>query len=131
MLESNSISHPRSAVTNNLTSAQFATDRLAAFGRGDVGAILDQYADDAIVVTAAGVLRGKAQIRAMIEGIVGEFAQPGVQFELASQQAIDHVVMFTWSARTGANVYDLGAETYVLENGRAVVQTFAAKVTPR
>ncbi len=63
--------------------------------------------------------------------IIAEFAQPGVTFELLSQRAVGPVVAFTWRAQTGANNYGLGAETYVLEDGLATLQTFAASVTPR
>ena len=37
---------------------------------------------------------------------------------------------FTWSADMAKNLYDLGAETYVLKDGRIEYQIFAAKVTP-
>ena len=66
----------------------------------------------------------------MIEGIIGEFAQPGVTFELLSQHAVGPIVSFTWTAQTASNDYRLGAETYVLEDGLATFQTFAASVTP-
>lgn len=110
---------------------KFAAARLAAFGRGDIAALLAQYSDDAVVITPSGVLRGRDQIRGMIEGIVSEFGQAGVTFELLSQNAIDPVVAFTWKARTASNDYELGAETYVLQDGLACRQTFAASVTAR
>ena len=114
----------------NAMAEKFAADRLAAFGRGDIEALLEQYADGATVLAPAGVLHGKTQIRSMIEAIVAEFAQPGVGFELISQRAVGPIVSFSWSATTPTNVYDLGAETYVLADGRVTHQTFAAKVTP-
>jgi ketosteroid isomerase-like protein len=114
-----------------MTTEEFADARLAAFGRGDVNAIVAQYADDAIVITPQGTLRGQAQIRGMIEGIIAEFAQPGVKFDLISRAAEGPVANFTWSAETNANVWDLGAETYVLANGRIAFQTFAGKMRPK
>ena len=115
----------------NAMAEKFAADRLEAFGRGDVAALVAQYGDTATVVGPAGVLRGCDQIRGMVEAIIAEFAQPGVTFELLSRHAIGPVVSFTWTALTGSNRYHLGAETYVLEDGVAVFQTFAAHVTPR
>ena len=120
-----------SAYPAGAMAEKFAADRLAAFGRGDVAALLAHYAEDAVVVTPAGILRGRDQIRGMIEGIIAEFAQPGVVFELLSQHAVGPVVTFSWRAETAANRYDLGAETYFLDGGRAAFQTFAARVTPR
>jgi ketosteroid isomerase-like protein len=114
-----------------MNSQQFASDRLAAFGRGDVEAIVAQYQPDAVVITPQGTMRGTAQIRQMIEGIIGEFAKPGVTFELMHQAAEGPVVNFVWKADTGSNVYDLGTETYLLVDGKAAYQTFAAKISPK
>jgi ketosteroid isomerase-like protein len=115
----------------NAMAEEFAAARLAAFSRGDVDALVAQYTDTAIVITPQGRLEGCDQIRGMIEGIIAEFGRPGVSFELLSQHAVGPIVAFTWKAKTAANDYHLGAETYVLEAGLAAYQTFAASVTPR
>jgi len=114
-----------------MTSQEFANARLAAFGRGDVNALVAQYADDAIVITPQGTLRGPAQIRGMIEGIIAEFAQPGVSFDLIHRAVEGPVANFVWRAETGKNVWDLGAETYVLKDGKVAFQTFAGKMQPK
>ena len=110
---------------------QFMADRLAAFGSGNVEALLAQYRADAVVITPEGTLRGANQIRGMIEGVVGEFAVPGVKFELLHQAAEGPVANFVWKAETLKNVYDLGVETYLLEDGKVAFQTFAAKATAK
>ena len=116
---------------DNDTAEKFAADRLALFGKGDAAGLIAQYAEDAIVITPMGVLRGRDQIKGMIDGIIGEFAQPGVTFNLQTRNAEGDVVAFTWNAVTASNTYDLGAETYFLKDGMVEYQTFAAKVTPR
>ncbi len=119
------------AQAGTMSAQDYANARLAAFGKGDVNALVEQYADDAVVITPMGILHGKAQIRPMIENIVAEFAQPNVKFKLLFQAAEGDVVIFVWQADTAKNIYDLGAETYVLKDGVAIYQTFAAKVTPK
>lgn len=119
------------AAQADTASETFMAERLALFGKGDAAGLLAQYAPDATVMTPMGVLHGSDQIKAMIDGIIGEFTQPGVRFELLSQMAAGDVVVFTWSAETPVNVYDLGVETYVLKDGLIEYQTFAAKVAPR
>ena len=110
---------------------KFAADRLALFGKGDIAGLMAQYADEATVITPQGALQGSDQIGAMIMAIVGEFAQPGVTFNLISQVSSGDVVAFTWSAETLVNSYKLGAETYVIKDGKIEYQTFAANVSPR
>jgi hypothetical protein len=110
---------------------KFAADRMAAFGRGDAAALLAQYTEDAIAITPMGVLRGRAEIKGLVDNVIAEFAQPGVKFEFLSQTSEGDIVTFVWKAETAKNVYDFAAETYVLKDGLAAVQTFAAKVTPK
>ena len=110
---------------------KFAADRLAAFGSGDVAALVGHYGPDAVVITPMGTLSQPAEIRGMIEGIIAEFGQPTTKFDLISQAAVGEVVTFVWKADTAKNVYDIGAETYVLKDGLVAYQTFAAKVAPK
>ncbi len=113
---------------DNAMAQKFAADRMAAFGKGDAAALLAQYADDAIAITPTGVLHGRAEIKGLVDGIIAEFAQPGVKFEFLSQTSEGDIVTFVWKAETAKNVYDFAAETYVLKDGLATVQTFAAQV---
>ena len=120
-----------SAFAGNEMAEKFAADRLAAFGSGNAAALVAQYRPDAVVITPMGVLNEPAQIKGMIEGIIAEFGQPSTKFELISQGAVGEVVTFVWKADTAKNVYDLGAETYVLKDGMIAYQTFAAKMAPK
>jgi len=119
------------AAAGNEMAEKFAADRAAAFYSGNVAALVSQYRPDAIVITPAGVLSEPAQIKALIEGVIGEFAQPGTKFELITQAAIGDVVTFVWKADTAINIYDLGAETYVLKDGLVAYQTIAFKVAAK
>jgi hypothetical protein len=92
-----------------------------------IEAIIAQYADNAVVITPQGTLRGPVQIRGLIETIIAEFAQPGVKFDLIHRAAEGPVANFVWTADTGRNIWDLGAETYVLKAGKIAFQTFAGK----
>jgi ketosteroid isomerase-like protein len=116
---------------DNAAAQKFAADRMAAFGRGDAAALLAQYTEDAIAITPMGILRGRAEIKGLVDNVIAEFAQPGVKFEFLSQTSEGDIVTFVWKAETAKNVYDFAAETYVLKDGLAAVQTFAAKVTPK
>ena len=68
-----------------------ADDRLGAFlgyfGSGNVEAMVDAHAADAIFTTPQGVLEGREQIRRMIGSIVAEFAKPGASFEIIRKTA--------------------------------------------
>jgi hypothetical protein len=115
------------AALDNQAAEKFAMERLSAFERGDVSALVAQYTDDAVVVTPAGPLNDRASITAMMEGVIAEFGQPGTRFEVISQAAFGDIFTLVWSGETSKNVYDFAAETYVLKDGKITYQTVALK----
>jgi ketosteroid isomerase-like protein len=102
---------------------------LTAFGSGNVDAILANYAEDAVIMVPGATMRGHKDIRPMFEGLVAEFGQPGVTFEMLNQGVDGDVALIVWKAETGKAVYDLGTDTFIIRDGKIVQQTVAAKVT--
>ena len=103
----------------------------AAFAAGDVGAMLADYAEDAVFIGPMGVLQGHEQIGAFFTAVVEEFAKPGASFTVKQTDFTDNVAYFSWQAETADNVYDLGSDTYVIENGKIATQTLTLMVTPK
>ena len=102
---------------------------LNAFGSGNVDAILANYAPDAVIMFPGGKKTGHPEIRGMFEGLVAEFGQPGVTFELLNSDATGDTAFIVWKAETGKAVSELGNDTYVIQDGKIVMQTVAAKTT--
>ena len=93
-LASSSTQRPDAATISETASAEtFAAERLAAFGRGDTAALVAHYQDGATVIGPSGPLHGREQIKGMIEGIIAEFAQPGVTFELIEHHGAPPVLV--------------------------------------
>jgi len=36
-----------------------------------------------------------------------------------------------WTAETADNVYEVGTDTFIVQDGKIVAQSFAAKITPK
>jgi ketosteroid isomerase-like protein len=102
---------------------------LTAFGSGNVDAILANYAEDAVIMVPGATMRGHKDIRPMFEGLVAEFGQPGVTFEMLNQDVDGDVALIVWKAETGKAIYELGTDTFIIHDGKIVQQTVAAKVT--
>lgn len=122
---------PAPLTAGEMDAAAFAQARLAAFGTGDLDALVGQYTEDAAIVTPQGVIKGADNIRAMIEAILAEFGAPGTSFNLMTTQAVGDVVAFTWSAETGKAVYPFASDNFVLRDGKAAYHIFAAQVQPK
>ena len=104
---------------------------LKSFGEGDLNGILSDYAPTAILFTPGGPLEGVDAIRPLFEGLLAEFAKPGSSFELKHQSIKGDYAYILWTAETADNSYDLATDTFVVQSGKIVAQSFAAKILSR
>ena len=90
-------------------------------------AILDDYADDACFLSETRAYCGKPAIREFFEGFLAALPPQAIgQFTLRSLRVQGDVAYITWSA--GPEL-PLGTDTFVVNDGRIVAQTFTM-VTP-
>ncbi len=103
----------------------------AAFAAGDVDAMLADYAEGAVFIGPMGVLRGHDQIGAFFTAVAAEFAKPGASFTVKQTEFTDNVAYFAWQAETADNIYELGGDTLVIEDGKIATQTLTLKAIPK
>lgn len=101
---------------------------LQAFGQLDVDGIVADYAEDATVITADGVHSGKEEIRDFYEGLVGEFSQDGISMETQALVFEGKLAFLIWNGESPDNVYEVMTDTYLVEDGMIVSQTFGGKM---
>jgi len=113
------------------TTQEVLENHLKCFGKRDLNGILSDYAPMAILFTPDGPLVGVDAIRPLFEGLLAEFSKPGSSFELKHQSIKGEYAYILWTAETADNSYDLATDTFVVQNGKIVAQSFAAKVLPK
>ena len=115
-----------------MTSTKDVVDNhLKCFGDGDLKGLLSDYAPGAVLFTPDGPLRGTDAIRPLFQAMIAEFAKPGSVFQMKMQSAEGDYAYILWTAETADNRYELGTDTFVVQNGKIVAQSFTGKITPR
>jgi ketosteroid isomerase-like protein len=104
---------------------------LKCFGEGDLKGILSDYATGAVLFTRGGPLKGADAIRPLFQTMLAEFEKPGAAFTMKQQFVEGDYAYILWTAETADNVYELGTDTFVVRDGKIVVQSFAGKITPK
>jgi len=104
---------------------------LKCFGEGDLQGILSDYAPGAVLFTPAGPLKGEAAIRPLFQAMIAEFGKPGAAFNLKQQFIEADYGYILWTAETADNVYELATDTFVVQGGKIVAQSYASKMTPK
>ncbi|HEY0814627.1 MAG TPA: nuclear transport factor 2 family protein [Pseudonocardia sp.] len=88
-----------------------------------VAAILGDYADDARFYSEAKIYRGKQEIGEFFTGFINALPEGGIsRFALRSQWVDGNLAYITWSV--GGDI-PLGTDTFVVDHGKIVSQTFA------
>jgi ketosteroid isomerase-like protein len=104
---------------------------IKCFGESDLRGILSDYTPDAVLFTPDGPLKGADAIRPFFAAMLVEFGEPGTVFSMKHKSVEGDYAFALWTAETADNVYELGADTTVVRDGKIVAQSFAAKITPK
>jgi len=92
-----------------------------ALGAGDLDEIVTDYADDAVLITPAGVQRGKDGIRAAFTQLLADV--PNAAWDLKTEIYEYDVLFLEWAADAVATFVDDGIDTFVFRDGLIRVQT--------
>ncbi len=115
-----------------MTTQAVLDHHLEAFGAGDADAILEDYTDASVLITADGVTRGRDALRAAFDGFFSGLFAPGTyEFVMDASHVEGEVAHIVWHADCASAEVALGTDTFVVRDGKIAVQTFAAKIVPK
>lgn len=110
---------------------QVLAHHLEFFGKRDLAATMADYTDEATFFSQGGVLHGADAIRQFFGTLFEEFEKPGMSFDLLQQEVDGDTAYIVWKAESADNVFEIGTDTFIVQNGKIVTQTFAGKITPK
>ncbi len=90
-------------------------------GAGDLDGVVSDYSDDAVLITPAGVVRGKDGIRGAFEQIFKDL--PNAAWEVPTQIYEGDVLFIEWSATAASSKVTDGVDTFIFRDGEIVLQT--------
>jgi ketosteroid isomerase-like protein len=115
-----------------MTSTKDVIDNhLKCFGEGDLAGILSDYTPGAVLFTPDGPLRGDDAIRPLFQAMIVEFGKPGATFQMKQCSIEGDYAYILWTAETADNVYEIGTDTFIVQEGKIVAQSFTGKIVPR
>jgi hypothetical protein len=94
---------------------------LHALRAEDLDEIVADYADDAVIITPARVLRGKDGARENFTGLFGDL--PQAAWEIQNTVFEGDAMLLEWGAQAGASRVDDGVGTFVFRDGMIRLET--------
>jgi ketosteroid isomerase-like protein len=117
-------------VTHVSTTRRVLEHHLDAFGDQDLDAIMEDYAEDSVVVTNTGTYRGLDGIAGLFEELFADFGQAGSEITVDQREVEGDVAYIVWHGETPDNEYTFATDTFLVDGEREVIvtQTFAGRV---
>jgi uncharacterized protein (TIGR02246 family) len=99
-----------------------------ALGAGDLDGIVEDYTDDAVFITPAGVKRGKDGIREAFTKLLADV--PNADWALPTQVYDGDVLFLEWTATSAETKVEDGIDTFIFRDGMIRLQTVRYTVEP-
>jgi len=99
-----------------------------ALGNEDLDATTLDYAETAYVITPAGVMRGKDDVRQFFAGVFQ--ALPKAQWNV-KPIFVDNILFLEWTADSGPASVSDGVDTFIFQDGLIQVQTVRCTVVSK
>lgn len=93
----------------------------AALAAGDLDEIVVDYTEDSVLLSPAGVARGKDAIRRVFATLLADL--PDANWDLKTQLFDEDVLFLQWTADSAVNRVDDGVDTFVFRDGMIRAQT--------
>jgi hypothetical protein len=90
-------------------------------GAGDLDGIVEDYSDDAVIITPDGVKRGKDGIREAFTMLLADV--PNADWALPTQIYDGDVLFLEWTATSAATKVEDGIDTFIFRDGQIRLQT--------
>jgi uncharacterized protein (TIGR02246 family) len=100
----------------------------SALAAGDISRLLEDFSDDAVVVTADGAFHGRSAIREFYVAALG--ALPKAEFTLGSMVFAGDALLVLWTASSPEGRINDGVDTFVFADGNIRLQTTSFHVEP-
>ena len=99
-------------------------------GAGDLDGIVEDYAEDAVLITPQGAVRGQAAIRETFTGLLAQL--PDATWDIYTRIYEDDILLIEWSATAKTARVTDGIDTFVFRGDHIRVQTvrFTLESTP-
>ena len=111
------------------TPQEVFSAHLAALAKRDVSLILQDFADDAIVISSQGALEGLAGIEAFYTAALGGL--PDIDITITSSVFGGDALLARWTGKASAGAINDGVDTFVFSEGKITLQATWFTIEPR
>ena len=99
-----------------------------ALGENNLDDLMADYTEESIVITPEGSYSGLVEIRKAFVEIVKAFPTIGSKFNVIKTAVKNDMFYVFWSAKTPVVEYTFATDTFIIQGGKILRQTFAGNL---
>ncbi len=115
---------------SNRTTDQVVTAHLQALGGRNLDTIMDDYTDDAILITPTDTFKGKDALRAFFGWALENLLTADVKLTVNKQVAENDLGYILWEAHSDKLNIPTATDTFIVLNGKISRQTAFLVMNP-
>jgi hypothetical protein len=104
---------------------------LASFKDNDLDAVVSDYTDESVLITADTIYTGRQAIRGFFAGMIPQFPKQKTRFDLDKMIVNEGLALIVWHATTPTLNVPLGTDSFLLKDGKILQQTFVGQMQRR
>ena len=130
-----SCSEKKQASPEALSISQESTQQVLdhhwkAFKANDLEETMADYTEESFLITPDKTYKGLAEIRQNFVSAFAAFPKDSSTFQLDKSLALQDVGYIIWQATTPTFKLSYGTDTFIIQNGKIIRQTYAGVVAP-
>ena len=93
---------------------------------------MEHYADDAVLIFGAGIVEGKDGIEGILKEFTTSIIPPNkTKWEIENITVDKNIIYITWSTESDGFDIKHATDTFIVDNGKIVIQTSAGDIRPK
>jgi hypothetical protein len=121
---------PITVLAEGMTTKVVLEHHLNAFGAKDIDEVMKDYTEESTLFWDGEVHHGLDELRQVYAGAIDEFTADGVRFEMEKMVTDGRTGLLKWNADTLKNDFLMGTDTYIIEDGKIMIQTVTWRAEP-
>lgn len=115
---------------NEETTARVLNHHWDAFQANDLEATMEDYTEESVLITPDRTFKGLSEIRENFVFAFSVFPKDSSALTLSKTVVKDDVGYIIWNAKTPKLNLTFATDTFIIQNGKIVRQTYAGVVAP-
>lgn len=113
------------------TTQSVLDHHMKTFLGNDLEGIMADYSEESVLVTPTNTLKGITEIRDNFARVFTLLPKDSISFKMNKSLVVKDLAYIIWECDAPKIKFEYGSDSFIIQNGKIVRQTFAGVVTPK